>query len=85
MLTAEECIGKVVLIRDRERYGYTNGHTTRYEEAKFLELSPSRTYVKVQWQNARIDWLSINDFDSMSARYRIEEVLRDINVISKEE
>ena len=77
MLTVEECIGKIVLIRDTERYVCT----IRYEEAKFLTLSPSKKFVKVQWNTDRIEWLSINSFDTTIARsrYRIEEILGNIN------
>ena len=77
MLTVEECIGKIVLIRDTERYT----STIRYEETKFLTLSPSKKFVKVQWNTKRIEWLARDDFEPTTyipTRYRIEEILGNI-------
>jgi len=86
MLTVEECIGKVALVRTNVMIFYEI-----YDEVSFIELSPSKEYVKiqrhielellaskigVQWHDGVAKWLPAIDFVK---RYTIVDILRDID------
>ena len=70
MLTVKKCIGKVVLVRTHQMIG-----DDTYNEVSFIDFSPSREYVKVQWHNKDIRWLPVIAF---VRAYAIIEILRDI-------
>jgi len=71
MITVEECIGKVVLVRTHQMIG-----DDTYNEVSFIKFSPSKEYVKVQWHNEDIKWLPIIAFVKA---YAIIEILKDID------